>query len=52
MIRVAVVFLAVIAAALPSFAQAPDWSAVEREALQTLQGYVRINTSNPPGADS
>jgi len=49
MIRVAVVFLAVIAAALPSFAQAPDWSAVEREALQTLQGYVRINTSNPPG---
>jgi acetylornithine deacetylase/succinyl-diaminopimelate desuccinylase-like protein len=27
----------------------PDWKAVEREALQTLQGYVRIDTSNPPG---
>ena len=30
-------------------AQAPDWKAVEGEALETLQGYVRINTSNPPG---
>jgi acetylornithine deacetylase/succinyl-diaminopimelate desuccinylase-like protein len=30
-------------------AQAPDWKAVESEALKTLQGYVRINTSNPPG---
>jgi len=30
-------------------AQAPDWKAVEAEALQTLQRYVRINTSNPPG---
>jgi acetylornithine deacetylase/succinyl-diaminopimelate desuccinylase-like protein len=30
-------------------AQTPDWKAVEAEALQTLQRYVRINTSNPPG---
>lgn len=30
-------------------AQSPDWKAVEAEALKTLQGYVRINTSNPPG---
>ena len=27
----------------------PDWKAVEREAIQTIQSYVRINTSNPPG---
>lgn len=30
-------------------AQTPDWKAVETEALETLQRYVRINTSNPPG---
>jgi acetylornithine deacetylase/succinyl-diaminopimelate desuccinylase-like protein len=30
-------------------AQTPDWRAIESEALKTLQGYVRINTSNPPG---
>lgn len=28
---------------------APDWQAVEAEALRTIQAYVRINTSNPPG---
>ena len=27
----------------------PDWTAVQAEAVKTLQGYVRINTSNPPG---
>ena len=32
-----------------AFAQTPDWNAVEADALKTLQGYVRINTSNPPG---
>lgn len=32
-----------------SAAQTSDWIAVEGEALKTLQGYVRINTSNPPG---
>jgi acetylornithine deacetylase/succinyl-diaminopimelate desuccinylase-like protein len=33
----------------PASAQTPDWKGVEAEALKTLQGYVRINTSNPPG---
>jgi acetylornithine deacetylase/succinyl-diaminopimelate desuccinylase-like protein len=32
-----------------AFAQTADWTQVEAEALKTLQGYVRINTSNPPG---
>jgi acetylornithine deacetylase/succinyl-diaminopimelate desuccinylase-like protein len=27
----------------------PDWKAVEAEAIGTIQAYVRINTSNPPG---
>ena len=27
----------------------PDWKAVEAEAISTIQSYVRINTSNPPG---
>jgi acetylornithine deacetylase/succinyl-diaminopimelate desuccinylase-like protein len=36
-------------AAASAGAQAPDWKAIEAEALKTLQGYVRINTSNPPG---
>jgi acetylornithine deacetylase/succinyl-diaminopimelate desuccinylase-like protein len=49
MIRRAALALAAVAAASPSFAQTPDWKAVESEALKTLQGYVRINTSNPPG---
>jgi acetylornithine deacetylase/succinyl-diaminopimelate desuccinylase-like protein len=26
-----------------------DWTAVHADAEKTLQGYVRINTSNPPG---
>jgi len=45
------VALAVSLAALvsPPSAQTPDWKAVESEALKTLQSYVRINTSNPPG---
>jgi acetylornithine deacetylase/succinyl-diaminopimelate desuccinylase-like protein len=30
-------------------AQTPDWKTVEADALKTLQGYVRIDTSNPPG---
>ena len=42
-------FLAAILAASPSSAQAPDWKAVDADALKTLQSYVRINTSNPPG---
>src|SRR5262245_25229250 len=30
-------------------AQAPDWQATGAEAVRTIQEYVRINTSNPPG---
>ena len=30
-------------------AQAPDWGTVDAEALKTLQSYIRINTSVPPG---
>jgi acetylornithine deacetylase/succinyl-diaminopimelate desuccinylase-like protein len=29
--------------------QAPDWNALQSEAVRTIQSYVRINTSNPPG---
>jgi acetylornithine deacetylase/succinyl-diaminopimelate desuccinylase-like protein len=28
---------------------APDWQAVAAEATRTIQSYVRIDTSNPPG---
>ena len=37
---------------LPAVARAqraPDWKALETEAIATIQSYVRINTSNPPG---
>ena len=33
----------------PSAAQSPDWQNVSAEALKTLQSYIRINTSVPPG---
>jgi acetylornithine deacetylase/succinyl-diaminopimelate desuccinylase-like protein len=45
-------FLVVAVLALPASsarAQTIDWKPVEAEALKTLQGYVRLNTSNPPG---
>jgi acetylornithine deacetylase/succinyl-diaminopimelate desuccinylase-like protein len=48
MIRTLLTFAAVLAAT-PVAAQAPDWNAVNAEAMRTLQSYVRINTSNPPG---
>src|SRR3982751_717289 len=48
MLRYAVALVLVIFSSTLS-AQQGDWKAVEREALKTLQGYVRINTSNPPG---
>jgi acetylornithine deacetylase/succinyl-diaminopimelate desuccinylase-like protein len=40
-----------ITALLPtsSAAQVPDWRRVEAEAIETLQSYLRINTSIPPG---
>jgi acetylornithine deacetylase/succinyl-diaminopimelate desuccinylase-like protein len=39
-------------ALLPAAASAqtpPDWSALQSEAVRTIQSYIRINTSNPPG---
>jgi acetylornithine deacetylase/succinyl-diaminopimelate desuccinylase-like protein len=30
-------------------AQTPNWGTVDAEALKTLQSYIRINTSVPPG---
>ena len=48
--RTAVATLVLIALlGLRGSAQQTDWKAVEAEALKTLEGYVRINTSNPPG---
>jgi hypothetical protein len=44
-----IVALASVAVCRGSAQQSQDWKAVEAEALKTLQGYVRINTSNPPG---
>ena len=45
--------LVVLLIALLSFttaaAQSPNWPAVDAEALKTLQSYIRINTSVPPG---
>jgi acetylornithine deacetylase/succinyl-diaminopimelate desuccinylase-like protein len=47
MLRYAVA--AAIALTVTPAAQTIDWKSVDAEARQTLQGYVRINTSNPPG---
>jgi len=44
-----IVFIGIVPAVTRGSAQQPDWPAVESEAIQTLQRYVRINTSNPPG---
>ncbi len=44
--------LAVGCALIPCAAAAqpaPDWNAMQAEAVRAIQSYVRINTSNPPG---
>lgn len=28
---------------------APDWRAIEADAIETLRAYIRLDTSNPPG---
>jgi acetylornithine deacetylase/succinyl-diaminopimelate desuccinylase-like protein len=54
LLRSAAILLA-LPAVLQAQAPAPqplhpvDWSAIQSEALQTLQQYLRINTTNPPG---
>jgi acetylornithine deacetylase/succinyl-diaminopimelate desuccinylase-like protein len=47
--RIALILALTLIAAGRGAAQAPNWPQVGAEALKTLQGYVRINTSNPPG---
>jgi acetylornithine deacetylase/succinyl-diaminopimelate desuccinylase-like protein len=47
--RIALVLSLAFVAVCRGSAQAPNWPPVEAEALKTLQAYVRINTSNPPG---
>lgn len=44
-----VLFACLLAASSAVSAQESDWKGVQSEALETLRGYVRINTSNPPG---
>ncbi|HEX6973382.1 MAG TPA: M20/M25/M40 family metallo-hydrolase [Vicinamibacterales bacterium] len=41
--------VAALASSTHAIAQTPDWKAVETEAVKTIQDYVRIDTSNPPG---
>jgi acetylornithine deacetylase/succinyl-diaminopimelate desuccinylase-like protein len=47
--RIPLILSLTLVAVCRASAQAPNWSQVEAEALKTLQAYVRINTSNPPG---
>jgi len=43
------VCLLLLALTTPASAQSLDWGALDKEAIATLQTYVRIDTSNPPG---
>ena len=50
MIRLVAIALLVCVAAAPALAQAPaDSKALAAQALEALQAYIRIDTSNPPG---
>lgn len=49
MIPVISLLVASLTASGAAATQTPDWKSVEAEALKTLQAYVRLNTSNPPG---
>ncbi len=50
---VALAVFAALALRVPGLdAQAADWAQVSDEAIHTLQDYVRIDTSNPPGNTS
>ena len=53
MLRTAFLFLALPTALSAQAAPAPtrpvDWAAIEREGVQLLQEYLRVNTTNPPG---
>ena len=47
--RLAALLTSVLVPATVHAQRVPDWKAVEAEAIATIQSYVRINTSNPPG---
>ena len=47
--RLPVVLLVTLAIQTTLSAQSPNWQGVDAEALKTLQSYIRINTSVPPG---
>ena len=47
--RELICFLIALGATTGAWAQAPDWKAIEAEAIKTLQSYIRIDTSVPPG---
>jgi acetylornithine deacetylase/succinyl-diaminopimelate desuccinylase-like protein len=47
--RLAVALLLLFPVSSPLRAQALDWKALNDEALQMLSGYVKVNTTNPPG---
>jgi acetylornithine deacetylase/succinyl-diaminopimelate desuccinylase-like protein len=46
---VAVAVLSCLTASTASAQSSFDWKALEAEAVRTLQAYIRIDTSNPPG---
>src|SRR5580658_10353283 len=41
-----------LAAALPSIAQTPDWSKINDEAMRHFQALVQIDSSDPPGNET
>jgi len=45
----AIVALACVALQNVAAQSAPDWKTLEADAVKTLQAYIRIDTSNPPG---
>jgi len=47
--RFPVLLLAALAIPAAAAAQSPDWADVDAQALKTLQSYIRIDTSVPPG---
>ena len=47
--KLTLLLLAVLVPAQARAQRVPDWTAVETEAIRTIQDYVRIDTSNPPG---
>ena len=48
-IAVSLFLLALTPLALAQSSAAPDWPALDKEAIQKLQTYIGVNTTNPPG---